>query len=258
MKKIFFWFLLISSALAQNTVTVTAANIHNGSSGLLPSGTILFQAVNSNGQLIAYQIGGTGPNIVTPTICPIVTGAISGTCKVANVAVANPVNFCFSVTVKNSTNQVVLGGPNSGYQCTQPTINSTWCTAGVCDFDNYQPTLPSSVLVINLAGPSTNVLGGVNSTLCSAGSWVLGYLSTGSPSCFNLNLSSGTCVNASSATCIVTFTDAYSSPPVCTASDQTNILTGLQAVPSTTNLLINTSSPNSDTYSYICLPAIAN
>src|ERR1022692_1545766 len=85
-------------ALAQNTVTVTASQIYlSYPTQLLPAGTIIFQPVNSSGQNISYQIGGTGNNVTAPTVCSIVTGAIVQPCIVANVATALPQNFFFSV-----------------------------------------------------------------------------------------------------------------------------------------------------------------
>jgi hypothetical protein len=172
-----------ASALAQNTVTVTAANIHNGSSGLLSAGTILFQAVNSSGQNISYQLGATGPSLTAPTICSISNGAITGTCTVPNVATALPQNFCFEVTVKSNSNTVVLGGPGSPYMCVQPVQYSSWCANYVCDFDYYSPTIPNSVLVISLAPAGTNSLGGIYASYCQAGYVVNGYNSQGIAQC---------------------------------------------------------------------------
>jgi hypothetical protein len=182
MKKLI-WLLLLCSAFAQNTVTVTAANIQNGSSGLLSAGTILFQAVNSSGQNISYQIGATGPNLTSPTICPVTSGAIVGSCIVANVALASPQNFCFAVTIKNSSNVVVLGGPGSPYQCVQPVAYSSWCSNSVCDFDNYYPTIPNAVLVLYLPPPGAATLGGIYASTCPTGYAVSGYNSVGVAQC---------------------------------------------------------------------------
>ena len=191
MKKFLLFALLLSvfktcapQASAQSFVTVTASQIHNGGSGLLTSGTIQFQAVGSNNQSISYQVGGGGQQILFPTVCTVVNGAITGpTCSVANVALTLPQNLCFSVTIKNSSGQVVLGGSSSGYQCVQPMPNNAWCSASICNFDNFVPNLPSSVLVINLPPPGASVLGGVYSTSCSGTNVVQGYDNTGHPLC---------------------------------------------------------------------------
>jgi hypothetical protein len=189
MKKLLLWLLLVLPAVAQNTVTITAANIKSGTS-LLPSGTILFQPVNPAGQNTSYQIGGTGALLSTPTQCAITNGAITGPCTLPNVATAtitpNSGILGFSVTIKTSANVVVLGGPNSGYAYAQPTINSNWCTAGVCDFDNYSPTTPSYVYAVVLPPPAVNSLGGIYSGNCGTanpGYVVAGYNLIGQAIC---------------------------------------------------------------------------
>jgi hypothetical protein len=183
MRKLLLFLLFAASAFSQNTVTVTAANIHNGSSGLLSAGTILFQAVNSSGQNISYQLGATGPSYTSPTICSITNGAINGTCTVANVSVASPQNFCFAVTILNSSNVIVLGGPGSPYQCVQPVAYSSWCSNSICDFDSYYPTIPNAVLVLYLPPPQANSLGGIYASTCPSGYAVGGYNTLGVAQC---------------------------------------------------------------------------
>jgi hypothetical protein len=199
MKKLLLWLLLVGSALAQslpavsNTVTVTAAAIYqNYPHVLLPSGTILFQAVNAAGQNIAYQVGGSGPNISASTVCAITNGAITDpVCTLPNVATANPQNFGFMVTVKNSANVVVLGGPGSGYSFVQSTINSNWCASGICDFDNFAPYPVGQVLIINMPPPALTSLGGVYATQCPTNKAVQGYNTIGQPNCIAIGGSGG-------------------------------------------------------------------
>jgi hypothetical protein len=183
MRKLWLLLLLAASAFAQNTVTVTAANIPNGSSGLLAAGTILFQSVNSSGQIITYQVGGTGPSFSSPTVCSIASGAITGSCSLPNVLTTNPPNICFQTTIKNTSNVVILGGPGSPYSCIQPTIYSSWCSAGVCDFDDYFPTIPNNVYVLQMPPPSPTNLGGIYSGTCNPGYVVTGYSTQGLPQC---------------------------------------------------------------------------
>lgn len=175
--------LLTSSLWAQNFVTVTASHIGNGGSGLLPSGVITFQATSTAQQPISYQVGGGGQQILLPTTCSVTNGAIIGSCLVANVILTQPQNFCFNVTVKNSSGQVVLGGRNSGYQCVQTATNNDWCTAGTCNLDTYVPNLPSTVLIINLPPPQLGSLGGIYAGNCASGLVVLGYNTSGNPNC---------------------------------------------------------------------------
>lgn len=62
----------------------------------------------------------------------------------------------------------------------------------------------------------------------------------------------GTCTAAAATTCVVTFTTAYGSAPVCMATDQTNITT-VKVTPTTTNLTITTSASSSDVFAYNCM-----
>jgi hypothetical protein len=176
MKK-FIWLLLVSSAFAQNYLPMTAANITSGGSPL-SSGTIIFQATGTNGKTIAYQPGGGGQQVTAPTACNILNGAIVQPCLLSNVLLTNPPNLCFNTAVKNASGGVVLGGnADSGYSCLQPVPNSTgsnWCVASTCDFDLYQPNLPSTILYINMPIPTLLTLGGVYSGDCAAGLVVIG------------------------------------------------------------------------------------
>jgi len=192
MKKLLLLLLYASLAVAQNTVTVTASKIYaNGTQpvALLPSGTAVFQATDALGNPISYQLGGGGTVVSTPITCSIKNGALQPGCFLANTATAIPSNFCYSLTIKNSANQVILGGRGSGYQCLQPTVANTWCTAAICNLDNYQPTVPQQQYTIPT--PTSTTLGGIYNTLCAFGLVVNGYSSTGQPSCVAGGQSSG-------------------------------------------------------------------
>jgi hypothetical protein len=186
--------LLSCPAFAQNFVTVSSSLINNGqgNSGpnLLQAGTIIFLAVNTQGQAISYQAGGGGQVISWPVVCPITNGAFS--CALANGSLTNPANICFQVTVKDVNNNTVIGGtnPNSGYQCVQTATTNFWCSAGTCDFDTYFPQA-NGIPIVPLPPPSSLSLGGVYAESCAAGEFVLGYATTGAPICSTVNWTSG-------------------------------------------------------------------
>src|SRR6185437_13571911 len=172
-------FLLLSaiSALAQNYVSISASNIHDSGSNLLASGTIYFAPVDASGNPISYQAGGGGQTISWPIVFTITNGAFDG--LLANSAVANPVNVCFSVTVLNALNQIVLGGkPNSGYQCVQTATTNFWCASGACNFDQYFPQANGTPLTPT-PPPSTLSLGGIYSGVCNPGELSTGYDTNG-------------------------------------------------------------------------------
>jgi hypothetical protein len=198
MKKLI-WLLLVASASAQspNFVTVTGSSIYSGNgTQKLAAGTIIFQATNSAGTPLPYQPGGGGAMVTTPTVCSITNGAIQAGCQLANGSLSNPQNVCWNTTVKNSSGQVILGGggsfnlgrPSSGYQCLQTATTSaapqTWCSAGICDFDQYVPN-QQGVPIVALPFPQSLTLGGIFSYLCPTGETSNGYLPTGLPNCIS-------------------------------------------------------------------------
>jgi len=176
--------LFASLAFGQSQPTymqITAANI-SGSGGLLPSGTLTFSPVDSTGAPISYQLGNGGQQVTFPTVCSISNGAIIGTCQLANVSITNPVNVCFSATVSNQFNQVILGGPQSGYTCVQPIPDSFWCTDTACNFDQYIPNLPSAVIA-RIPLPTALSIGGVFAFNCPSGQLANGIGTNGKLIC---------------------------------------------------------------------------
>ena len=183
MKRILVVFLLLAgSAIAQNYLTITAANIGDGSGKLLSSGTILFSGTDSTGRPISYQAGGGGQVIRYPVSCSITNGTIAANCNLANTDLTNPLHVCFNVTVKDAANTVVLGGSNSGYNCVQPQTTNGWCSAGTCNFDSYSPGT-GSVAPALLRPPGASTLGGIFQKSCSTGQHVAGYDNNGNPIC---------------------------------------------------------------------------
>lgn len=193
-RNLFIFVIALSSyaATAQtspNFITVTAASIYNGGPNMLPSGTMVFQAVNAQGLPISYQVGGGGQQITFPTTCSVKNGALQSNCLVANTAVTSPLNVCFNVTIKNSSGVLVLGGSTTqGYQCVQPNVSANatayWCnqTSQSCDFDLYVPNV-QGVPVVHLPFPSTSQIGGIFANQCPGSEVVSGYLTTGQPNC---------------------------------------------------------------------------
>lgn len=177
-------FILLAASLAgaQNYLTVTGSNTRGYGSALLPAGGLVFTATDSHGSPISYQAGGGGQAVRYPITCPIVNGVVSAGCQVANVSVSNPANFCYAVQIVDSGNKIVLGGPQSGYQCVQPQTSNSWCQAGSCDFDQLVPNIPTALTML-LPTPTPLSIGGVYAATCTAGLVSNGTLTTGLPSC---------------------------------------------------------------------------
>ena len=174
--------LLTLPALSQNFATISGSNVYGTGNTLLPSGTLVWQPVSSNGSPIGYQVGGGGQQITSPTICSVVNGVIQSGCQIANTAFTNPKNVCFALTIKDSNNTIV-SPPSNGYSCVQPGGNSLsggvnyWCsiTAGqlTCDLDQYIPNNPTVVTAL-MPAAQVLALGGIYSGLCQSAYTVIG------------------------------------------------------------------------------------
>jgi Collagen triple helix repeat (20 copies) len=139
MKRVALILALLAATAGAQTVTVTAS--HFG--GLTPvTGTITWQPVLANGQPASAQMGGGGQTTILPITGPVVKGAF--TLTVPNTSLTNPANICFKVTAHNGRYTQVLG---PGYTCVQTAEDNSWCTAGVCNFDDYVPDLAPLALV---------------------------------------------------------------------------------------------------------------
>lgn len=181
--------LLLTSAALGQYVTVSASQIHDSGGNLLAGGTIAFQAVDANGNPIAYQAGGGGSVINWPLVFTITNGAFTGT--LANSALTNPVNVCFAVTVKNTQNQILIGGnPNSGYQCVQTNTTNFWCSASACNFDQYFPQA-NGIPVVPLPPPTSLSLGGLYLLSCTPPKLVSGVDANGRIICTNAGSGTG-------------------------------------------------------------------
>ena len=125
------------------TVTVSASNLYDGSSPA--NGTITFAPVLSNGQAASYRYPGGGQRTVGVYAATVTNGAF--TITLPDTSQTSPVNLCFNVVLTGTRNRL-----GAGYSCVQPAASNSWCTAGVCNFDNYTPN--ESPLVLSQAGPT--------------------------------------------------------------------------------------------------------
>jgi len=185
-------------SLAAQTVTFAASNIREGDQ-LLLAGTIC--ATPSGPVATGFQIGSTGQtgapvcrDVTNGVIQTTLNGNTLGTMTLADTGLSSPVNPCYNVTVRDPSGAYIIGTAGtqpSGYSCVQPTANNSWCTSGACNFDLYQPTIPSQPLgqtISNLSvGNLTITTGG------SAGQVICWKTSTTPSYCTSAVNSSGGC-----------------------------------------------------------------
>jgi hypothetical protein len=133
-----FGMFCLYALLPAQTVTVTASNLQDGASPA--NGTIYWKPAVQGGVSASYRKPGGGIATVTPVSAAVSNGAFSLT--LPDTTLTTPQNICFSVSL-NTSNGSVLG---AGYSCVQPhgtaVGSNDWCQAGVCNFDNYTPSLP--------------------------------------------------------------------------------------------------------------------
>jgi hypothetical protein len=121
------------------TVTVSATKLKDG--GKAANGTIYWKPVSDDGSPASYRDPSGGIQTVSPVSAIVKSGAFTMT--LPDTTLTSPPNICFAVTL-NTANGSVLG---PGYTCLQPHAtalgSSDWCQAGICNFDNYTPSLPA-------------------------------------------------------------------------------------------------------------------
>jgi hypothetical protein len=154
--------LLLPCAFAQTGyVTMTAANLidQSGGGATITNATATFCLVNAGGTPIGVHIGSSSGGQAAPRCLsvPVSSGVLTGTLVDTNLS--NPQNPCYQLTVTDNTSgDLVLGGPGSGYSCLQPqwTESSPMsCVAGVCSLDSYTPTgTPGLMQAVGAAGPA--------------------------------------------------------------------------------------------------------
>lgn len=144
------------SAFAQTGyVTVSASHLTDSTGTAITNATVAFAPTSNAGTPIGYRVNGAGQAITSPVTAAVTSGAF--TITLADTNLTAPQNVCFSVTVTDNTSgNILLGGSGSGYSCVQPAYSTTspnaWCSAGVCNFDNYYP--PATPGVVQTTGPT--------------------------------------------------------------------------------------------------------
>ena len=138
--------------LTAQTVTFTASNLKNGDQPA--TGTIC--AVATGAPATGYYIGSSGQagspicrDVSNGVIQTTLNGNTLGPMMLPDTAHSGPENLCLSVTLRDPSGGYIIGTggtQRSGYSCVQPTANNSWCTSGVCNFDNYVPNIPGGAL----------------------------------------------------------------------------------------------------------------
>ncbi len=136
--------LALAGGGTAQTVTVSSSDL-GGTDPI--SGTITFQPALSDGTLASAHLSGGGITSRFAKTATVTAGVFS--IRVADTSTTNPVNLCYSVTVHTANGYQSLG---PGFTCVQPAANNYWCTAGICNFDAYLPSVPG--LAVISAGPA--------------------------------------------------------------------------------------------------------
>ena len=139
--------LMTAASMAQNQMTITAANIKDLSGVKLAAGQACLLPADNQGAPISFRIADGGQGMRKDVCTSIANGAFS--VVVPNVALTNRANVCLKLTVRDPKRDEVL--LNKGYECLQPQPSAYWCSGSVCNLDNYIPAGASNVQVI--AGP---------------------------------------------------------------------------------------------------------
>jgi hypothetical protein len=188
---------------AQNTMTVTAANIQNARGQTLASGQACFAPVNNAGTPMSYQPPGGGQTVTTPVCTAVTNGALS--ISLPNTNLTTPVNVCFHLTVRDlSTGQLVLGNTPlkaSGYECVQPNPNAgSWCSGSGCDLDNFPPNLVPQQVVTAPQQPTITDSGSAFVTVMGANIQnALGQKLAAGQACFQASNNVGTPISFQAA-----------------------------------------------------------
>ncbi len=155
---------------------MSASQIKDVAGNLLATGTVCAQ-VTSNSQPYSVELSGGG-HTTKPAVCaPVTNGAF--TINLPNTAFSQPKNACIAVTVFSPDSQDPI--LSDGFECVQPsnimtdtlghaTPASIWCSTVSCNFDLYQPNLPTQAPVSpGPVGPPPTVLPGTMTVGSNAG-----------------------------------------------------------------------------------------
>ncbi len=169
--RIFAILLLAALPASAQQVTITAEHLMNRGQPL--TGTITFTAAGMSGR--GFHVGSTGQfggpvarDVANGAILTTLHGVEMGVLMLPDTSLSAPPNVCFSVTTGDANGGYVFGGPLSGYACVQPSANNDWCSAGVCNFDNYTPNIATLPLGPSLAELTVGLLN-VTTLTCVGG-----------------------------------------------------------------------------------------
>ena len=212
------------------TVTVKAS--HLGGPNPI-TGTISFQPVwsqwGSQGQpASALLSGGNGLTSKQALVTSVLNGAFSLS-GLVDTSTSTPTNMCYAVTVRSTDGTQILG---PGLDCIQPSMNNSWCSAGVCNFDVYPPNLaPLAIVQEGPQGPAglTPTLAAGTVTSLPAGSTPTASISSNGGGSYLLNLgipsgsgSGGSSVAPTLSAGTITSLSAGSTPTASITSTGTN------------------------------------
>lgn len=220
MKRILLIATLLFAARAASTaqtITLTSSQLAD-SAGHLITAQLNITPTLSSGLPTAYQKGGGGTVSAVPVPVYVQSGALSIVLPATDAT--SPRHICFKVTSSNP--KIVLP---AGFSCLQPhavtnmilvggnwvTDSGDWCQAGVCNLDNYVPTLTAlATAIVGPQGPAgaAGATGATGST-GPAGPAINGLTSNGSNG-INVagTVAAGTSVSAPTVTVTGTPTNA--------------------------------------------------
>lgn len=135
--------LLIAAAACAQTVTFTASKFGGTQ---LYTGYITITPTWCPGPA-SFRLSTGGQVLTTPRRLYVSNGILTTT--LPDTAAASPANAGFNIAAD--------GGLGPGYSCVQTAQNNSWCSSGVCNFDNYVPNVAS-------IAPQPPYVQGINST----------------------------------------------------------------------------------------------
>jgi hypothetical protein len=183
--------LLSALPAAAQLVTITGSHVGAGAQPAGASWTACLTPTGIPGK--GFHVGSTGQAVGSPVCRDVVNGVILntlngvsvGAMQVPDGSLSAPSNPCQNFTVRDDSGSYVIGtasGQFSGYGCVQPAASNSFCSAGVCNLDNYIPNIapvPFGVSVAQLSVGSLVITGTCTGCSNAAVYWgnILGTLS---------------------------------------------------------------------------------
>ena len=144
-------------------IAVSGSHIVDSTGVAVSNATFCGQLTAATGTGISTKLG-VGGHTTQPPVCVQVTNG-AFTINLPDTNLTTPQNACVAVTVTDNTSGDTLLG--NGYGCVQPTsaTGSSWCGTNsgttTCNFDYYQPNLPS-LATVQYGPQGTQGLPGIN------------------------------------------------------------------------------------------------